>query len=136
MSLCPFLDQRQFMQACDQTVDSFNDKQALMYLELVHEEFAELEMAACSVNWKNPSTDEIAPVVDGLIDLIYVAAGMLHSMGIDANAAWNEVQLSNMSKVDRESGKVLKRDDGKVLKPDSYFPPDLVRVVKESWGLK
>ena len=136
MSLCPFLDQRQFMMACDQTVDSFNSKQALMYYNLVQEESDELDEAFNEVDWSRPSVGEIAPVVDGLIDLIYVAAGMLHSMGIDSNAAWNEVQRSNMSKVDKDSGKVIKRGDGKVLKPASYFPPDLVSVVKKSWGMK
>lgn len=136
MSLCPFLDQRQFMQACEQTVAAFNREQSLMYYNLVQEESEELFEAIMEVDWSRPYADEIAPVVDGLIDLIYVAAGMLHSMGIDSNAAWNEVQRSNMSKVDRDSGKVIKRDDGKVLKPEGYFPPDLVRVVKESWGEK
>ena len=126
MSLCPFLDQRQFMLACDQTVDSLNPKQALMYYYLVQEESDELYEAFNEVDWSRPSVGEIAPVVDGLIDLIYVAAGMLHSMGINSNAAWNEVQRSNMSKVDKDSGKVIKRDDGKVLKPEGYFPPDLV----------
>ena len=140
MSLCPFLDQRQFMQACDQTVESYNKAQALMYHNLIIEEYHEYIEAFYDVSSVNePSHDQVhdyAAVVDGLIDLIYVASGMLHSMGIDSNAAWTEVQRSNMSKVDKDSGKVLKRDDGKVLKPEGYFPPDLVRVVKESWGEK
>jgi hypothetical protein len=32
---------------------------------------------------------------------------------------------SNFAKVDKETGKVVKREDGKVLKPDGWTPPDL-----------
>lgn len=140
MSLCPFLDQKVFMQTCEQTVDVWNREQTAMYFKLVCEEFTELADAYSDVeSIGKPSPEQVqdyAAVVDGLIDLIYVCSGMMHSMGVDPNAAWNEVQRSNMSKVDAASGRVLKRDDGKVLKPESYFPPDLVSVVKKSWGME
>lgn len=137
MSLCPFLDQKIFMQACEQTVDKLNPPQTRLYFDLIYEEYDEL-FAAYRKYIIDSLTNErnAAKVVDGLIDLIYVCSGMLHSMGVDPNAAWNEVQRSNMSKVDAATGRVLKRDDGKVLKPDSYFPPDLVSVVKKSWGME
>jgi hypothetical protein len=35
-----------------------------------------------------------------------------------------------MSKVS-ESGKIKKRNDGKILKPDTYFKPDIEKVLKE-----
>lgn len=140
MSLCPFLDQKTFMQACEQTVDEWNKDQTALYYRLIHEEMGELGDAYSKVRRllkpHSVKINEFAAVVDGLVDLIYVCSGMLHSMGVDPNAAWNEVQRSNMSKVDAATGRVLKRDDGKVLKPDSYFPPDLVSVVKKSWGME
>ena len=43
--------------------------------------------------------------------------------------AYMEVTRSNMSKVDPNTGKVIKRADGKVLKPESYSPPDLTKFV-------
>ena len=139
MSLCPFLDQKTFMQACEQTVDVWNREQTAMYYRLVCEEFDELSEAFVDIDHIGKPTpnhvQDYAAVVDGLIDLIYVCSGMLHSMGVDPNAAWNEVQRSNMSKVDASTGRVLKRDDGKVLKPEGYFQPDLVSVVKKSWGM-
>lgn len=143
MSLCPFLDQRTFMTACEQTVDVWNPKQSRMYLSLIDEEWDELHNACSRLapfggpfGKPSPATvQDYAAVVDGLIDLIYVCSGMLHSMGVDPNAAWNEVHRSNMSKVDAAAGRVLKRDDGKVLKPEGYFPPDLVSVVQQAWGM-
>jgi predicted HAD superfamily Cof-like phosphohydrolase len=64
------------------------------------------------------------------LDILVVSIGAIHSLGVDSEGAWNEVVRSNMSKIDKESGKVLKRDDGKVLKPASFSPPNLVPFVK------
>ena len=44
---------------------------------------------------------------------------------------FDEVARSNMSKVDKGTGKLLKRADGKVLKPDTYSPPDLTPFVRK-----
>ncbi len=41
----PFRDQEKFMRACDQTVDSFNQEQFKLYLELMKEEWKELQVA-------------------------------------------------------------------------------------------
>jgi predicted HAD superfamily Cof-like phosphohydrolase len=46
-------------------------------------------------------------------------------MGADAEGAWKEVMSTNFAKVDKETGKVVKREDGKVLKPDGWTPPNL-----------
>ena len=46
-----------------------------------------------------------------------------------AEPAWQEVMDSNMSKVDPETKKVIKREDGKVLKPASFKRPNLVPYV-------
>jgi predicted HAD superfamily Cof-like phosphohydrolase len=51
-------------------------------------------------------------------------------MGADGEAAWNEVLRSNLSKIDPETGKVIKREsDGKVLKPSFYIGPELEAFV-------
>ena len=38
--------------------------------------------------------------------------------------AWDEGAKSNLAKIDKVTGKVIKRDDGKVLKPDGWKKPD------------
>lgn len=76
--------------------------------------------------------DDIKGILDGAVDSIYVILGTLIEYGLAAHfkAAWNEVQRSNMSKVDPDIG-VIYREDGKVLKPDSYSPADLDSVLNQ-----
>lgn len=112
-----FKDQENFMLAGDQTVDHYNQKQFDMYVNLIKEELAELEEAI--------SDDDNVEKLDALIDILVVTVGAIHSMGADGQGAWNEVMRSNNSKIDKETGKVIKRADGKILKPESYFPPKL-----------
>ena len=102
------------MQAGDQTTDKFNREQYNLYVHLIEEELDELKVAT--------SEDDRVEMVDALIDIMVVTIGALHSMGADAEGAWNEVIRSNMSKVDAATGKILKREDGKILKPDTYSP--------------
>lgn len=70
-------------------------------------------------------------LIDGCVDTIYVSIGCLLAQGVDAEGAFNEVQRSNMSKVDAASGKMLKDGNGKVIKPTTYSPPDLTKFAKE-----
>jgi predicted HAD superfamily Cof-like phosphohydrolase len=112
-----FKDQATFMRACDQTVGEFNVAQFNLYTKLIEEEFKELKVAVDNV-------DELE-TLDALIDILVVTVGAIHSMGADAEGAWREVMRSNLSKIDRDTGKVRKREDGKVLKPVNYSPPDL-----------
>ena len=114
----PFIDQEQFMEACDQTTDGpFNDTQYALYRNLIAEEVGELNEAV-----KNEDSVE---QLDALIDILVVTIGAIHSMGADAEGAWKEVIQTNMSKIDTKTGKVIKRNDGKVLKPEGWQPPNL-----------
>jgi predicted HAD superfamily Cof-like phosphohydrolase len=112
-----FKDQETFMVASDQTVDKFNEAQYNLYLNLIREEFNELSVAE--------SNNDLVEVTDAILDMIVVGVGALLSAGVDVEGAWNEVIRSNMSKIDPDTGKVLKREDGKVLKPISWSPPNL-----------
>jgi predicted HAD superfamily Cof-like phosphohydrolase len=112
-----FKDQETFMKASDQTVDHFNEAQYNLYLNLIREEFNELSVAE--------SNNDLVEVTDAILDMIVVGVGALLSAGVDVEGAWNEVIRSNMSKIDPDTGKVLKREDGKVLKPISWSPPNL-----------
>jgi len=116
----PFQDQAKFMQACDQTVGVENRDQYALYLDLIREEVQELEDS------QHPVSD-----LDALIDILVVTIGAIHSMGADAEGAWNEVMRSNLAKIDPESGRVVKRADGKVLKPEGWTAPVLDPYLNE-----
>lgn len=123
MSRSPIEDQRRFMVASDQTVGVYNKDQFDLYVRLIDEEFNdELKEAI--------EADDRIEQLDALLDIMVVTIGALHSLGVETADAWNEVIRSNMSKIDPETGKVIKREDGKVLKPASYSPPDLARFIK------
>jgi predicted HAD superfamily Cof-like phosphohydrolase len=105
------------MRACDQAVDSADTDQFNMYLGLIEEEAEELNQAIIN-------KDRIE-ILDALIDMLVVTIGAIHSAGFDAEGAWKEVMQTNFNKIDKKTGKVIKREDGKVLKPDGWTPPNL-----------
>lgn len=114
-----------FQQLCGQTVSFYptadsNHEQAFLYAELVREEAQELADAF--------RDKDIIGVADGAADLIWVVYGLCNAMGIDLEPVWNEVRDSNMSKVGA-NGQVIRREDGKILKPDTYFKPDIKKVL-------
>ena len=123
----PFKDQEKFMRACDQTVgrvnNEINDDQYDLYLDLIKEEVAELQVAV--------DTWDPVEQLDALIDILVVTIGAIHSMGADAEGAWKEVMRTNFAKIDHETGKVRKREDGKVLKPVGWTAPELKQFIKD-----
>ena len=113
----PFKDQERFMLACDQTAGNFNQKQYNLYRDLISEESSELNAAVAQ--------GDRVEQLDALIDILVVTIGAIHSMGADAEGAWNEVMRTNFAKINSETGKVRKREDGKVLKPEGWTSPEL-----------
>lgn len=113
-----FKQQAEFMAACGQTVNKRNDEQSLLYSSLIDEEIHEFWHSETSEN-------ELKEIIDCLVVLI----GYGLSKGYDLDGAWEEVWKSNMSKIDPETGKVIKREDGKVLKPASYVPADVSKYI-------
>lgn len=64
-------------------------------------------------------------VVDGLIDLIVIAAGTLDIFGVDADKAWDEVHRANMSKqVGVKPGRPNPLGLPDLLKPGGWKGPD------------
>ncbi len=65
--------------------------------------------------------------LDALVDLVYVALGTAHLMGIDFNAHWRLVHEKNMQK-ERASGAADPRSKRghslDVVKPVGWTPPD------------
>ena len=71
---------------------------------------------------------DILEVADALTDILYVTYGAGHAFGIDLDKCFEEVQNSNMSKLD-ENGKPIYNESGKVMKGPNYFKPDLSKFV-------
>ena len=114
-----------FMETFGQEVKnrpSFSSKKIndLRY-ELIREELDEFKEAL-----KNK---DILEVADALTDILYVTYGAGHAFGIDLDKCFEEVQQSNMSKLD-EKGKPIYNKSGKVMKGPGYFKPDLTKFVK------
>lgn len=156
ITLNPLVDQPALVSLFGQTVDRFNMSQAELYMGLLEEEFEE----TCEA-WENlfgqaleddsvdfvvlpsgdhrtsfdkdwtPEPEALAEVIDGAVDVIVIAIGLLCSLGVNPQKAWDEVYRSNRSKV-QPDGTVLYRADGKVQKPDTYSPPDLLPIAEEA----
>jgi predicted HAD superfamily Cof-like phosphohydrolase len=119
----PFRDQEKFMRACDQSVGDSNEAQYKLYLDLMEEEWKELQVALAN--------GDRVEQLDALLDFIVVTTGAIHSAGFDGEGGWKEVMRTNFAKIDKDTGKVRKREDGKVLKPQGWTPPDLKPYVKK-----
>ena len=89
-------------------------------VSLIKEELEELIEAM-----KNKNLLEVA---DALTDILYVTYGAGHAFGIDLDKCFDEVQNSNMSKLD-EKGKPIYNEHGKVMKGPNYFKPDLSKFI-------
>ena len=110
------------MIASEQTVTGMNDDQFRMYAKLITEEYDELQVAIAN--------KDAVETLDALVDILVVTIGAINSMGADAEGAWREVMATNLAKIDRRTGKVLRREDGKVLKPEGWQPPQLANFLK------
>ncbi len=96
------------------------DKINKLRLDLIKEEFDELKNAI--------DKKDLLEVADALTDILYVTYGAGHAFGIDLDKCFNEVQNSNMSKLD-DNGKPIYNDSGKVMKGPNYFKPNLSKFV-------
>lgn len=111
-----------FMTAGEQNISgrlSLEGDQANLYMNLISEEYQET-LAAFKSN-------DMIEVADGLADMVWVIMGMCNSCGIDFDSVWQEVKASNMSKF--PGGKAIKNEHGKIMKPDSYFKPNIKKVL-------
>lgn len=88
----------------------------------LYEELAEIDKAHKEGN--------IYEISDGLIDLIYVASGLLNLMNMPAQALWNDVQARNMQKIRATKDNVGKRGSTfDVIKPEGWLPPRTKDIV-------
>ncbi len=115
---------RTFMKTFGQEVKtkpSFStDKINKLRLDLIKEELSELKEAI--------DNKDLLEVADALTDILYVTYGAGHAFGINLDKCFEEVQNSNMSKLD-ENGKPIYNEHGKVMKGPNYFKPDLSKFL-------
>ncbi len=97
-----------------------NEKITSLRYDLIKEELDELKAAM--------DKKDIKEVADALTDILYVTYGAGHAFGINLDKCFEEVQSSNMSKLD-ENGKPIYNDKGKVMKGPNYFKPNLNKFV-------
>ena len=103
------------------TKPSFStDKINKLRLDLIKEELIELTEAM--------NNKDLLEVADALTDILYVTYGAGHAFGINLDKCFEEVQNSNMSKLD-ENGKPIYNEHGKVMKGPNYFKPDLSKFI-------
>ena len=89
-------------------------------IDLIKEELEELTEAM--------NNKDLLEVADALTDILYVTYGAGHAFGIDLDKCFEEVQNSNMSKLNY-NGKPIYNESGKVMKGPNYFKPDLSKFV-------
>ena len=98
-----------------------SDKINELRFNLIKEELEELRIAM--------DTKNLVEVADALTDILYVTYGAGHAFGIDLDKCFDEVQQSNMSKLDDHDNPIY-NDSGKVMKGPKYFKPDLSKFTK------
>ncbi len=96
------------------------DKINKLRLDLIKEELSELTEAM--------DNKDLLEVADALTDILYVTYGAGHAFGINLDKCFEEVQNSNMSKLDN-NGRPIYNDNGKVMKGPNYFKPDLSKFI-------
>ena len=89
-------------------------------VSLIEEELKELKDAM--------ESKDLLEVADALTDILYVTYGAGHAFGINLDKCFDEVQSSNMSKLD-SNGKPIYNDFGKVMKGPNFFKPNLKKFL-------
>ena len=119
-----FQSVKKFMETFGQEIKekaSFpNEKITTLRYDLIKEGLSELKAAM--------DNKDIKEVADALTDILYVTYGAGHAFGINLDKCFEEVQNSNMSKLDL-NWSPIDNDKDKVMKGPKYFKPDLSKFV-------
>lgn len=101
------------------------DDEILLRYKLMREENEEYLDAA--------KEGDLIEIADALGDQLYILCGTILRHGLQDKIAevFEEIQRSNMSKLDRD-GNPIYREDGKVLKSDLYFKPDIGTILNDN----
>jgi len=136
--------QAEFMVAGQQKLNGLREilkergpnKQAALYMNLIEEEFDELQkwfVVYANAVREDEKLAALCEVLDGICDLSVVLMGLCNSLGLPFDSAFLEVHKSNMNKfVPNEDGTytILKRVDGKIIKPSTWQKPNIMSILK------
>lgn len=87
--------------------------------------------AAGKLFYAKSSKPDLAGVVDGCMDLLYVTLGTVEAVGVDAEPYFDEVHRTNMLKVCEPTGDPAARAAGKKGgKPDGWRPPRIAEMLE------
>ena len=95
--------------------------------KLIDEEVGELNVAFHKF-LRQQSLENAVELLDGAVDSIYVIIWAMNKFGLPFDAAFDEVQRSNMAKLNAD-GTYTKNENGKVQKPATWTPPNLFDIV-------
>ena len=100
---------------------NLGDSKNKLRFDLMKEENEEYYEAAQS--------NDLIEVADALGDMLYILCGTIieHGMQHKIEAVFEEIQRSNMSKLDVD-GQPIYRKDGKVMKGPNYFKPNIKKI--------
>lgn len=103
---------------------SLKDNKNMLRYKLMREENEEYLEAA--------NNGDLVEVADALGDMLYILCGTIieHGLQDKIDEVFEEIQKSNMSKLD-ENGEPIYRKDGKVLKGPNYFKPDIATILNK-----
>jgi predicted HAD superfamily Cof-like phosphohydrolase len=76
--------------------------------------------------------EDLVEIADALGDQLYILVGTIlkHGMQDIIEKVFDEIQRSNMSKLD-ENGEAIVREDGKILKGANYSKPNLKPIIEK-----
>lgn len=77
---------------------------------------------------------DLIEVADALGDQLYILCGTIlkHGMQHKIVEVFEEIQRSNMSKLDKD-GNPIYREDGKVMKSELYFKPNIEKILNTEY---
>ena len=75
---------------------------------------------------------DMVEIADALGDMLYIWCGSVlkHGMQDVIAEVFDEIQISNMSKLD-ENNQPIFREDGKVMKGANYFKPNIKSILEK-----
>jgi predicted HAD superfamily Cof-like phosphohydrolase len=74
---------------------------------------------------RDAAIGDLPGILDGLVDIVYVAIGAAYDLNLDFAGAWDNVQKANMAKVPASAENPSPRGHAKdVVKPKGWTPPN------------
>lgn len=112
-------------------------QQVALYDRLITEEMVKELSTAINHYYNSIYPDErlsaLADLLDAICDAKVVLSGLVNTLGLPEDMAYEEVHRSNMRKyIVGLDGKLkaLKRADGKIIKPKDWVGPDILNILK------